>query len=567
MLDEQYPDISDLESVGRLEEYFDTAKELKRLKRIHRCENDSYEFALEYFSDSRNGENDGNWEGFDIDRKEDAPEFHLEMTDIINMVSSEVLNAKVAVAAPRSHAKSTWYTKDFPIHQVVYRLRKYIIIISETPAVATANMEWIRGQLKHNEKLRNDFGSLLSPKDQANDKDNSEEFIAWNTDEFGKKRLLTLVQAASTGQALRGRNWNGSRPDLIICDDLEDARSGGNASTPEQRSKLRDWFSQTVMALGDPKGERTAFVVVGTTVHFESLLMTLLFKRSDFETRVYRAIIEEPKRADLWEELRQIYINRENPGRLDEANAFYKRLESELLDGAKVLWGEVQSLYKLMRWKWDNGSKAFNTEYMNNPIDEESMVFNPQTFEYWNDKSPTKEFPHNDFIITMGVDFALGKQRGDYSAVTVVAKHKETVISYVVDSYGERIKPDEFIEKIVDMTLDWQPDVLAVESVAAQEFFADTLKAELANEGYPSYTRLKKIYSRSRKELRIEALLPLIENKSLQFSREHTLLLEQFERYGQGSHDDLPDSLEMAISASKETESKVRTVKRMNRWR
>jgi len=564
-MDEQYPTIDDLASSGNLEEYYEKAKELERLERIHLCEDDTYEFALEYFSEGRNPGNAGNWEGFDILTKEDAPAFHVEMTDIIDKVSSEEKNAKVAVAAPRSHAKSTWYTKDFPIHQVVYRLRKYIIIISETPTVATANMEWIRGQLKYNEKLRQDFGGLLSPQDQANDKDNSEEFIAWHK-EGEYKRQLTLVQAASTGQALRGRNWNGSRPDLIICDDLEDARPGGNASTPEQRDKLRDWFSQTVMALGDPKGERTAFVVVGTTVHFESLLMTILHKRSDFQSRIYRAIISEPERMDLWEECRQIYIERENANRLADANAFYQRHIDELHRGAKVLWGDVQPLYKLMRWKWDNGSKAFNTEYMNNPIDEESMIFNPNTFTYWDDVNPTKEFPHNEYTIAIGVDMALGKERGDYSAITVVAKHNETGINYVVDSFGERIPVDEFIKVNVDKVLEWQPDVVAVESVAAQEFFADTLKYELANVGYPSFTRLKKIYSRTRKELRIEAMLPIIENKTLQFSRSHSLLLEQFERYGQGGADDLPDSLEMAISATNEGETVVRTVKRMNRW-
>lgn len=564
-MDEQYPTIDDLADAGYLEEYYEKATELERLERIHRCEVDTYEFALEYFSEGRNPGNAGNWEGFDITSKEEAPAFHVEMTDIIDKVSSEEKNAKVAVAAPRSHAKSTWYTKDFPIHQVVYRLRKYIIIISETPSVATANMEWIRGQLKYNEKLRRDFGGLLSPQDQANDKDNSEEFIAWHK-EGEHKRQLTLVQAASTGQALRGRNWNGSRPDLIICDDLEDARPGGNASTPEQRDKLRDWFSQTVMALGDPKGERTAFVVVGTTVHFESLLMTILHKRSDFQSKVYRAIIDEPERMDLWEECRQIYIERENANRLADADEFYQRNKDELLRGSKVLWGDVQPLYKLMRWKWDNGSKAFNTEYMNNPIDEDSMIFNPNTFTYWDDVNPSKEFPHSDYVISMGVDMALGKERGDYSAITVVAKHKETGIIYVVDSYGDRIKVDEFIGVNVDKVLEWQPDVIAVESVAAQEFFADTLKYELANEGYPSFTRLKKIYSRARKELRIEAMLPIIENKTLQFSRNHSLLLEQFERYGQGSADDLPDSLEMAVSASTEREAVIRTVKRMNRW-
>src|SRR5690554_2607209 len=127
---------------------------------------------------------------------------------------------------------------------------------------------------------------------------------------------------------------------------------------------------------------------------------------------------------------------------------------------------------------------------------------------------------------------ALGKEKGDYSAISVVAKHKESGIVYVVDSFADRIKVDEFISVVVDKVLEWQPDVVAVEAIAAQEFFADTLKAELANAGYPSFTRLKKIYSRSRKELRIEALLPLIENETLQFSRKHTLLRSEERRVG-----------------------------------
>jgi len=84
--------------------------------------------------------------------------------------------------------------------------------------------------------------------------------------------------------------------------------------------------------------------------------------------------------------------------------------------------------------------------------------------------------------------------------------------------------------------------------------------------GYPAGTRVQKIKHRSRKELRIEAMLPSIENKTIQFNRNHALLLEQFEQYGTGSHDDLPDGMEMAVSAVKEGEAVVRTVKRMNRW-
>ena len=562
MLDDQYPDIEDM-TADVLAEYFDKVKELERLERIHRCENDAYEFALEYFSEARNPENEGNWEGFDIKSKDDAPRFHLEMTDIIDNVSSDKVNAKIAIAAPRSHAKSTWFTKDFPIKEVCYRKRKYIIIISETPTVATANMEWIRNQLKHNKKLREDFGALLSPKDQSNIKDNGEEFIAWHQTEGGARKQIALVQAASTGQALRGRNWNGSRPDLIICDDLEDARPGGNASTPEQRIKLLAWFAQTVMPLGDPKGKRTAFVIVGTTVHRESLLMHVLHKRSDFKSLVYQAIIDEPKRRDLWEQCRLIYINRADDSRAENARKFYEDNRTQMDDGAKVLWAEVQPLWKLMTWKWDNGSLAFNTEYMNNPIDEDSMVFNPETFTYYNE---TPDYLSANFEVSMGVDFAMGKERGDYSAIVVVAKRRSTGEIYVIDAYGERIKPDEFMRVIVEKVIEYQPTIIAAEAQAAQEFFVDELKKALTNVGYPAGTRVKKITHRTRKELRIEAMTAPIENKTILFNRNHTLLLEQFERYGQGGYfDDVIDSMEMAVSACKGSGATVQTVRIQNR--
>ena len=168
-IDRVAPTVDDKEAAGLLLEYYEVYKEYERLERIHRCEVDTYEFALEYFSEHRNPGNDGNWDGFDIKTKEEAPNFHVEMTDILDEVSTRKRNAHIAVAAPRSHAKSTYYTKDFPIHQTVYRKRKYIIVISETPSVATANMSWIRDQLKRNKKLREDFGPLLSDDKSGNE--------------------------------------------------------------------------------------------------------------------------------------------------------------------------------------------------------------------------------------------------------------------------------------------------------------------------------------------------------------------------------------------------------------
>lgn len=524
--------------------------ELERLERIHRAEVDLLFFAHEYFGDVYNPGNSGNWIPLPI---EDAPEFHHELCNMMNVISTKQPNGKVCWAAPRGHAKSSYLSKTFPIHQVCYRKRKYTIIISETPHVSTANLAWIADQLKHNEKLRNDFGPLLSPKKQTNDKDNSTEFIAWQPAADKGRHMLCKVEAASTGEALRGRNWDATRPDLIICDDVE---GRNNTETPASRKKLRDWFAQYVMPLGDPSGKKTAFIFLGTTVHYDSLLLYVMKEYTDFTSRLFKALMKFPDRMDLWEECRRIYKNKENPHCVTEAEDFYLANKAEMDRGAVVLWEKVKPIWELMTWKWNRGSKAFHTEYQNEPIDEENQVFKPERFFYWTDTEPHREFSQVEYDIYFGLDFAMGKKRGDYSAMVVIAKHRETGVIYVIDTFIERAAPDKFMGVIVDRVLFWQPVGIAAEAQMAQEFFVHKLKQALIEKGYPAKTRVHEIHQRTRKELRIESMLSDIENTAIRFSRRHMTLLEMFEKYGTGYHDDGPDALEMAVSISKKAKKK-----------
>ncbi|MCS1350312.1 phage terminase large subunit [Mechercharimyces sp. CAU 1602] len=546
--------IDDL-SPSEYEELDQHMTELERLERIHDCEVNLYRFAWEYFSQVGNGDNPGNWDGFELESYEDAPWFHEEICDIMNHVSNEEINAKTCVAAPRGHAKSSFLSKAFPLHEIVFRKRKYIIIISETPSVATGNMEWLALQLKHNKKLREDFGPLLSPKKQENPRDNNETFVAWTPEEGDRQYLISKVESTSTGQALRGRNWNGTRPDLIICDDLE---SRENTNTEELRRKLKDWFSQVVIPLGDPGGKRTAYVYMGTTVHHDSLLVHVLKNRKDFKKKIYRAVIDWPERMDLWERCQDIYQDpdAEDTEALENAKAFYFAHQNEMNKGARVVWPEVKPLFDLFRFKWDEGSKAFNTELMNNPLDEESMIFNPEKFTYWDDIDPNMEFPAKQYDIFMGIDFAMGKQRGDYSAIVTIAKDRRTKTVRVIDAWGDKVHPDIFMKIIVDKVMKYQPHRIAAEAQAAQEFFTHKLKEALRKEGYPANTRVKEIKQRTRKELRIEAMLPDIESGRLQFNRGHRLLLWQFEAWPQTA-DDVPDACEMAWSISKTSKAQI----------
>lgn len=194
LMDKAYPDVSEMPA-EELPRYLEFFKKHEQIKRVVRCETDMMYFSLQYFSDTHNPDNGGNFLDESYVEMDDMADFHREINETMSDVSNVKVNAKVAIAAPRSHAKSTYLSKAFPLHEIVYRKRKYIIAISETPTVAKGNMQWVRDQLKYNEKLRNDFGSLLSPKDQANITDNSEEFIAWEaTENDGKKYLRSCNQ-------------------------------------------------------------------------------------------------------------------------------------------------------------------------------------------------------------------------------------------------------------------------------------------------------------------------------------------------------------------------------------
>lgn len=536
--------------------------ELTKLKRIHRAETDMLYFFYEYFSEARNPGNPDNLVPTSAVDMDDAPDFHRKLSSILDSVSNRNKTARIAWAASRGHAKSAYLSNAFPVHEIVYKKRRMILIISETNAGSKKFIKWVAGQLKYNQKLREDFGVLLHEQKTRNEKDSEEAFLTTT----GIK-----MEATSLGTQIRGFRNGSQRPDLILLDDLESLDSN---NTPELRQKAKNWLNQDLMPAGDPT--KTAFIFMGTLVHFDSLLNYVLRERRDFIKNSFPAIISHPKRADLWAEFERIYkeyepTEAEIQAMLDDdpegddvlstpnaqaALDFYAENKTEMDDGVEVLWPGRFPMSALWIEKINFGTKAFNTEFMNNPVDEDSQIFKPESFTYY---GPEATFDHKNYYYYMGVDFAMGKQRGDYSACVTIARHKTNGKTYVVDAYGDRVHPDVFMQVIVARVAELQPDGIAAESQMAQEFFVHKLKEALQVTGYPAHSRVKNIQQRSRKELRIEALLPDIENGTIIFNRSHALLLEHFERYGSNWHDDMPDALEMAYSIAKKPKARIIT--------
>jgi predicted phage terminase large subunit-like protein len=220
----------------------------------------------------------------------------------------------------------------------------------------------------------------------------------------------------------------------------------------------------------------------------------------------------------------------------------------EMIEGTEVLWESWFSYLDLMKIREENGIKAFNQEYLGNPTDEERQIFKEDDFVFFTE-ADLYDKPV-DYI--MAIDFAMGKEKGDYSCIAVLARNKLTGICYVYDMFLQRVHPDILLREAINMTMQYQPEVIAVEAQMAQEWFADRLGAELKLIGYPAQTRLKQVKQRSRKALRIESLLPDIQAGRLRFRKQDTLVLEMFQMYPMHRHDDAPDAIQMAFEAAKQ---------------
>jgi predicted phage terminase large subunit-like protein len=512
-----------------LEEKREWLLKIKQLKRIDRAESDMLFFMYQYLGAEMNPEFEEPLipKGVTMDM---APDFHEELTDILNIVSNEEVTKRIAWAAPRGHAKSAYLSNAFPLHEVAFQKRKYILIISETDSMSKKFIEYVANTLKFNKLLREDFGELLSPNTKQNERDNQESFLT---------KAGCLVESSSMGKQMRGKRNGAYRPDLVICDDLESSK---NTNTAELREKNLHWFNSVVMPIGDP--DRTAFVYMGTAVHQSGLLFDVM-SRSDFQSKLFSAIISPPERTDLWNMFDDLLRDQEDPDRKETALAFYEMNREEMDKGVQVLWKQRWSYVALMVEKSNMTSKSFASEYLNVPIDEDSQIFNRERMVMWD----YGDLDDMNLELFGAWDMAFGRSnRSDYNAIIILGRERRTGVMYVLHTWAEKCPAHKAMEKAVEIIKEYRPRIFAVETVQAQIDLYRQLQEKLMKDRC-YFTRLKPVTtnrSHGKKEERIEQLEPLFENGVIRPHATQRLLLEQLEMFPFGDHDDLPDVLQMA---------------------
>ncbi|MFH1142744.1 MAG: terminase family protein, partial [Candidatus Uhrbacteria bacterium] len=136
--------------------------------------------------------------------------FQREMFEI----SEAETTGLAVITAFRGSGKSTIITLSFPIWAILGKQqRKFVVILSQTQAQAKMHLQNLRTELEANELLRHDLG----PFEERNEE--------WSSGSLVIPKHNARITAMSMEQSIRGIRHGSHRPDLIICDDVEDLAS------------------------------------------------------------------------------------------------------------------------------------------------------------------------------------------------------------------------------------------------------------------------------------------------------------------------------------------------------
>ncbi|KNC89696.1 phage terminase large subunit [Trabulsiella odontotermitis] len=435
-----------------------------------------------------------------------------------------------AIAAPRGEAKSTIVSQLFNLWCIVLGLKHYPVIIMDSIDQAYPMLEAIKAELEFNARLKSDFPDVCG------------QGRVWRMGTIVTVNNIK-VSVAGSGKKLRGLRHGPYRPDLVILDDIENDEMVAN---PEQRDKLHNWLTKTVMPLGEAGG-KTDIVYIGTILHYDSVLSRTL-DNPMWKAARFRAIIRWPDNMQLWDQWEEFIRNKD----LDTAALFYAQNESLMLAGAVVSWA-ARPLLMLMKIRVRDGHGTFDSEYQNDPVSGDDALF-VNCINFWVNRL-------NEWVFYGAVDPSLGKKnkKRDPSAIMVGGFNRYTGILDVVEADIRRRLPNVIISDVIRYQREYGCIAWAFESVQFQEFLRTVLVEQSAKLGVP--VPAIPVIPLDDKALRIESLQPHMFNGLIRLHPSQQTLIDQLRHYPKADHDDGPDGLQMlwVLAVSRSTKFQIHT--------
>lgn len=336
------------------------------------------------------------------DNPQPTPDLHRECW---RLYCSDVPYA--AIAAPREHAKSTALTHDYILAVSLFREQDFIIIVSNTEALAVEHLSEIAKVFRDNDEVRQQFGIASLPVD--NNADLEVRFTDGHECRFVAK---------GSGQKMRGLKWNGKRPGLIICDDLED---DAEVESKDQREKFARWFNRALIPCLRRGGR---IRMHGTILHEDSRLARLM-KSKSWKTKLFKA---------------------------------HKAFD----DFSEILWPEQfpESRLRDIRQKFvdDMDASGYSQEYLNDPLDNSDAYLKRADFIPMSEKDYEIEK-----MLAVGCDFAVSTaDKANKTSFTVGGRCHRNLLHFI-DQHSGKWDTLDWVDRMFAIQEQWEPVAFFVE--------------------------------------------------------------------------------------------------------
>jgi len=434
------------------------------------------------------------------------------------IVSKEEIGLEFALAAPRGHGKSTDVSLVFIIWVIVFKLKYFPVILSNATELTEMLIESIKAELEENVNLKQDFPHATGVGS------------TWKIGDIVTKNGVR-IKGYGSGKRVRGIKHGIHRPDLAICDDLEDDEHVKNR---DQRDKMENWLDAAITNLGSADGNLD-ILYIGTILHRDAVLARKL-RLKYWNPRIFRAIIQFPKRMDLWEKYTAIYNNQG----VKEAHDFYLSAKPEMDEDAIVLWQDAVPLETLMKKRAKNRA-AFNKELQNNPSSE-TTKFKRENMHWWRHLPQRLKFYG-------WCDPAGNGKKSDFTNFTILGVDLESGRAYVAESINEVISSEKIINRAIELQRQYRCTVFGFETNGGQFHLKNWLLKEAGKQQV--HMPVRGVHNTMPKNERIEILELPIQNAYVLPHPSQKILIEQLEDFPEGLHDDAPDGLHGAYSLSR----------------
>lgn len=464
---------------------------------------------------------------------------HYELWQLANKTFIEDLYDKVNIVCPRGFAKTTIFDLAISIWLVCYKKSTFILLGAKREDDATQFIDSIKGVFNKNKKIISNFGKLI---DKKKFKVNASEIEFTNG---------CYLRAMGSGTSVRGANFKGIRPTVVIADDYQDDK---DVLTDEGRQKKYDNWTKQIEKVGDTavfrNGKKikqaTKIISIGTIIHLDCLISRLSRNKSYYTVLKQAIILKEDQTVDdifdseLWRECKKLYFDDSLEDSMEAANIFYKKHKKEMQ--FKVLWPEKWDCFiDLAIPYWENRS-TFMSELMNDAT---------SIGEKWFKSILTKtkeEIEEHKFIKTMlCVDPAsTTKKKSDFTAM-VVGSLATNGFKYMRELVLDKLEFNDYCQKVVDILVMYT-DITHIYIEKNTYQGSDVIKIKELISKHPKLRDRSFIWinemQRKNKDEKISTVIDPINNGQVIFvdnNREFTDLILEFQGQQYTLHDDSAD--------------------------